>query len=214
MKKTLILAALAASAATVAGCTPETDKLTPLSNPSISSVQQPVVQRTDYVFDVNGYGGGIADGELTRLDAWFEALNLRYGDRVAIDEAAGYADASARTDVAKVAARYGLLLSEGAPVTAGRVQPGSVRVVVSRTEATVPGCPSYDQHEIGARHRTEPNYGCAANSNLAAMIADPNDLIRGRSGPDQLDYNNKAIKTYRERTPAKDLKVEAAGSGK
>ena len=49
----------------------------------------------------------------------------------------------ARGQVAQVAGEYGMLVQPGAPVTAGAVQPGTVRVVVSRRRAEVPGCPNW-----------------------------------------------------------------------
>jgi pilus assembly protein CpaD len=59
------------------------------------------------------------------------------------------------------------------------------------------------------------NYGCATNSNLAAMIADPEDLVRGKTGGPQVDaaLSGKAIKAYREAQPTgvKGLKVEETG---
>jgi pilus assembly protein CpaD len=59
------------------------------------------------------------------------------------------------------------------------------------------------------------NYGCATNTNLAAMIADPEDLVRGKTGDSQVDaaLSGKAIKAYREAptTGTKGLKVETTG---
>ena len=57
----------------------------------------------------------------TRLNGWFQGLGLGYGDSVYVD--GGYADA-ARGQVAAIAGRYGMMVSAGAPVTAGAVQPG------------------------------------------------------------------------------------------
>jgi pilus assembly protein CpaD len=97
-----------------------------------------------------------------------------------------------------------MLLSDGAPVTAGAVQPGLVRVVVSRTTASVPGCPNWRQsHLPGAPVSTAAEFGCATNSNLAAMIADPNDLVLGQEGavPGDPATAVKAIKQYREAKP-------------
>ena len=51
-------------------------------NRSLESVHQPVVSRTDYVFDIAAPGDRFADGDSSRLSAWFDSLNLRYGDRV------------------------------------------------------------------------------------------------------------------------------------
>ena len=208
-------AALAAMAIAATACAPQTDRLTPVSNTSMYSLNQPVVQRTDHVLDVHAGGGGVAAAERQRLANWFESLELRYGDRVSVDEAPGYVDAASRQDIAEVAAEFGLLLLEGAPVTAGAVQPGSVRVIVSRTTATVPGCPNWADPILGAPERLAANYGCATNSNLAAMIADPNDLVLGQTGSSKGNstVSNKAIRTYRSAAPtgAGGLRSEKAG---
>ena len=205
--------ALVAVALTLSACGPETYRLTPVSNPSLYSANQPVVQRTDFVLDVAS-SGGVPASEKARLADWFESLNLGYGDRVYVD-GAGYADARSRADVAEVAADYGLLLSNGAPVSAGAAAPGMVRVVVSRATASVPGCPVWEDEQVGAPERTATNYGCATNSNLAAMVADPNDLVLGQEGAGVRDnvQGSKAVKLYRDRAPtgAGNLKSEKTG---
>lgn len=188
-------------------------------NPSVDSVNQPVVQRTDYVFDVAGSGSGIPDRELQRLSHWFASLDLGYGDRVAVDTG-GYDDPRARADVAAVAADFGLLLAPTSPIVSGAVQPGSVRVIVSRSTASVPGCPNWtDGWEVGNRNTTASNYGCAVNSNLAAMIADPDDLVLGQRSERGGDAaaTTKAIDAYRRRVPtgaSGEVRAEAAGGKK
>jgi pilus assembly protein CpaD len=177
--------------------------LTSVNNPSLSSVHQPVVQRTDFVIDLQTGGGGIPASEQQRLDAWFASIDAGYGDRISIDEAAGYESPSARDDVARVAARHGLLLSDGAPVLNGTVQPGMIRIVASRATAVVPGCPDWDEDQMTPDVNTSSNFGCATNSNLAAMIANPDDLIVGQdgSGTDSATTAGRAIRVYRSRTP-------------
>lgn len=206
--------ALVAISLALGACGPETDRLTPVSNPSIYSVNQPVVERTDFVLDVQSSGGGVPASEKARLAGWFEGLGLSYGDRIYVDE--GYGDAQSRADVAQVAGDYGLLLSEGAPVSAGSAAPGMVRVIVSRTDASVPGCPIWEDETVGAPERTGTNFGCATNSNLAAMIADPNDLVLGQSGavPRENLQGSKAVTIYRDRKPTGSgaLKAEKTGS--
>jgi pilus assembly protein CpaD len=216
MARSIIALALVASSLSLGGCINDIDQaLTPHMNPTIHSVNEPVVQRTDYVFDLPA-GGGATASDLGRLDAWFESLQIGYGDRVSVDTA-GYGNDAVRNDVARVAGAYGLLVSDGAPITSGAIAPGSVRVVVSRTAATVPGCPIWDASEIGARITTSPNYGCAVNSNLAAMIADPNDLVAGQAGATSVDAatSSKAIRTYRTKAPtgAGEVKQESSKAG-
>ena len=49
---------------------------------------------------------------------------------------------------------------------------------------------------------TMSNYGCATVSNIAAMVADPNDLIGGQgyTGADG-HTTSRAINVFRERKP-------------
>ena len=210
-------AALVVLLAGTAACTHDRGPLTPYNNNSLYSANQPVVQRTDYVLDLSTGGSGIPRVEQDRLANWFESLRLTYGDRVSVDEPGGYADAAVRQDVARIAGDYGLLLSEDAPLTVGSVQPGSVRVIVSRTKATVPGCPIWEDEPLNAPEKTGTNYGCATNSNIAAMIADPNDLVRGQSaeGGTAAADAAKSVAIHKSRTPSGTnlkLKKESAGA--
>jgi pilus assembly protein CpaD len=65
----------------------------------------------------------------------------------------------------------------------------------------VPGCPdfSYRSH-TDFQVRTSENYGCGTNSTLSAMIANPEDLVRGQTadGEDQ-SRASKAIRAYRDK---------------
>jgi pilus assembly protein CpaD len=53
--------------------------------------------------------------------------------------------------------------------------------VISAAGATVANCPDWSDKDLPMSEGQSSNYGCAAALNLAAMIADPNDLVRGRS---------------------------------
>ena len=203
MSRLITFATIASLGFGVTGCASAPDRLTAANNPSLYSVNQPVVRRTDFVFDVATNGAGVDAAEQARLSAWFDSIDLRYGDEVTIDEAAGYESAAARRDIAGVAARFGLLLVNGAaPMTVGSVQPGTVRIVASRAIASVPGCPNWAPAEIAATGNTSSNYGCATNSNLAAMIANPNDLVEGQDGSNSgASTATRAIRVYRSATP-------------
>lgn len=57
---------------------------------------------------------------------------------------------------------------------------GSVRIVVDHLIAVAPKCPDWDFHKYhNFSSQPYPNYGCADRSNLAAMIANPRDLVTG-----------------------------------
>ena len=86
---------------------------------------------------------------------------------------------------------------------AGAIPPGIVRVIASRATASVPNCPDWGD-KLAPSVATSPNFGCATNSNLAAMIADPNDLVLGQQGNSSTSAAtaNRAVRVYRERQPS------------
>lgn len=180
-------------------------------NRGLESVHQPVVARADYLLDLAAARGRLAPGEPQRLAGWLTGLRLGYGDRVAIDDPAGQG-AGVHDAVAGVVARYGLLLTDDAPPSPSPVTPGTIRVVVSRMRADVPGCPDWSRDSsIDYDQNTSSNYGCATNANLAAMVANPQDLVRGASGGDLTDQtiNSRAIGSFRKAPP-----TVAASGGK
>lgn len=205
MPRPIRIAAAGALGLAVAGCAAaQPQQLTARSNYSVYSVHQPVVERTNYVFDLRLDGDRVSDRELERLGAWFQSIGARYGDRISIDAPRGYASAGARADVERATADFGLLVStDAAPVTEGEVAPGTLRIVASRSSARVDGCPSFTNPGIDSPVRTDSNYGCATNANLAAMIANPDDLVRGQesSGQETSLVAGRAVRTYRERQP-------------
>jgi pilus assembly protein CpaD len=74
--------------------------------------------------------------------------------------------------------------------------------VVTATMAQVPNCPNWSSAGRDSAALTDTNYGCAVNSNLAAMVADPLDLIHGKSDlTTDIGSSNRAIKAWREAEP-------------
>jgi pilus assembly protein CpaD len=195
MRSKFLLIALGSA---LAGCQTAPARDVPAAG--LPAVNVPVVTSADYVFDAAAPGGTLAPGESDRLNGWFQGLGLGYGDTVYVD---GYAPA-ARKQVAAIAGRYGMLVTPGAPVTAGTVQPGAVRVVVARRRASVPGCPNWSApSQPDWDNKTMSNYGCAVNSNLAAMVANPEDLLHGREGAAAADAvtATRAVDMYRAKPP-------------
>ncbi|MCD2324676.1 CpaD family pilus assembly protein [Sphingomonas sp. IC-56] len=188
-------------------------------NGGVDSVYQPVVQRNFYVLDLQTADYALAPGEGERLAGWMASMGLRYGDQVAVDD--GGAGTAGREEIGAEAGRYGLLLNEKAPVTVGQIAPGTVRVVVTRMQASVPGCPDFSrQYQPDFSASTTSNYGCATNSNLAAMVADPGDLVKGAPGSATADPRtaNKAINALRNATPTgaggTAVRSETTGGGR
>jgi len=194
MRSKVILIALASA---LAACnTPD------VPDKGVASVNVPVVTSADYVFEAAAPDGALAPGETDRLNGWFQGLGVGYGDSIYVD--GPYAD-SARGQVAAIAGQYGMMVSAGAPVTPGAVAPGTVRVVVSRRRAEVPNCPNWSvASQPNYNNRSMPNFGCGVNSNIAAMVANPEDLLHGREGAGTGDVNAaaKAVIFYRSAPPS------------
>lgn len=207
-RKILRLGALALLAAPLGACMDS-------SNRSVESVHQPVVSYASYVFDVQS-GPALADYDARRLSDWFASIGLNYGDQVAIVTDSGYYSPGLREDVANMVARHGLLLGEDGSAAAGVAPEGTIRLVVRRATASVPGCPDWSSKaETNMDLGGGSNFGCGVNSNWAAMVANPEDLVRGQSTDSDLRTatSNRAISTYREKQPtgSGDLKQITAG---
>lgn len=83
--------------------------------------------------------------------------------------------------------REGLARALAAPGRTVRAAPGEddgrgLRLVLMRTVATPPTCGDWSDPPTQDFSNLPPgNFGCANQSNLARMVADPNDLAGGRS---------------------------------
>lgn len=74
--------------------------------------------------------------------------------------------------------------------------------VVAGNTASVPSCPDWRSQGKDSAAATDSNYGCAVNGNLAAMIADPADLIHGRSEASDVEVSTRAIRAWRDVPPS------------
>lgn len=202
-----VLAATLGLALSACGGTPE--------NRFLDSVNQPVVERTSMALEVDTAYDGLTVSEQQRVEGWFEAMNLRFGDRVAVNDPSG--NTATFEAVEQLAARHGILVSADGALADGSVPQGRARIVVTRSTAAVPDCPNWSaKSSINYDNAAYPNYGCAVNSNLAAMVANPEDLIQGQQGTGGTVVltSTKAIDSYREQdtTGEKPLEPRLKGS--
>jgi len=193
--RTILIATLAAPALLLGGCG--------TLNQGVDSIKQPVVTRTDYVFDAQSTAAGLAPGEADRVAGWLASMKLRYGDQVSVDDPNPYGSRT-RAQVAAMVTGYGLHLNDRPPLTNAPLAAGMVRVVLSRTAASVPGCPDFTRSGSSEfQGSATSNFGCASNATLAAMVANPLDLVRGQPGTDTGDplTTTRAVNTYRGAAP-------------
>lgn len=187
-----------AMALALSGCFAGSD-----DNRGLELVHQPIVTQQNFVFDANASDGSLSPTEAARVSGWLDAMNVRYGDRVAVDTSSAYGSNAAVEAIAELMNRKGMMLATTVPITPGAIQPGFVRIVITRASAAVPGCPNWGTRSATDYNATTTsNYGCATNSNIAAMVADPMDLVRGQSerSNDPLTAS-RAIRSYRAAPP-------------
>ncbi len=75
-----------------------------------------------------------------------------------------------------------------------------VEIVLERYLVTTPACPDWSR-QSGLDYANQPhsNFGCATETNLGLMIAEPRDLLRGRDvGPADGVHQAEGIVRYRE----------------
>ena len=94
---------------------------------------------------------------------------------------------------------------EHAPVSSGRgenawSQNRRVEIVLERYIVTPPPCPDWSRRS-GRDYSNQPhsNFGCATETNLGLMIANPRDFVRGRKlGPADGIHQAEGISRYRD----------------
>lgn len=194
------LALIGAASLPLAACGPESG----FGSRGLESVHQPVVEHQSYTYDIRTDDGlRLDEAEGARLTGWLDSLGAGYGDTLALTTGGAGIPTTLRGDIAALVGARGLGLLEDAAPT-GTAPDGVIRLVLRRAVAHVPGCPDWStRQESDMVGGTSSNFGCGVNGNLAAMVADPDDLLRGRSSDSVLRSvpGSKAIDVYTKKKP-------------
>ncbi|MHA1538569.1 MAG: CpaD family pilus assembly lipoprotein [Alphaproteobacteria bacterium] len=152
----------------------------------------------------------------TRIDSFLARSRAAYGDRVSVSAgtigAAGAAKKLARQRRAMVA-RYlrqrslRVVMREG---QAGQLGGKAVTIKLARYVVVPPNCPDWDAALQGRALDGKPSrFGCMNASSLGAMVANPGDLVEGRtSGAGDAEYLILGLDQYRA-GKAKTPKIQA-----
>lgn len=208
-----LAAALGLTALALAACTPTESYWSEVEAP-----KQNRVEPVRLLHDVRVTGAApISAGELQQLDAFISRHDLGYGDRVYIlTDPKGGPTQQRAADVLNYMAAHGI---KAVGIASPEAQPGLVRVVVNRYVVVPPNCPNWSKPAT-SDYNNQPmsNLGCATTANLGSMIADPSELIRGRTpGPADATGSSLAIQRYRagKVTPLDKVNTtDGSGGGK
>lgn len=123
-----------------------------------------------------------SDAEYDRFDAFIRSIDMGYGDEVVLSGSS----ALRRDRLAAYIQRLALPVRIESETSDKRdATSNTVRVTVNRHVVTPPACPNWSNFD-GNENRNTPgsHYGCSVDASLGYMIANPRDLVEGRTpGP-------------------------------
>ena len=138
-----------------------------------------------------------------------------YGDEFAIDAGSEATDGDRRQAIIAYLRSRGLSVSTQPAVYGGALAPNTVRLILNRYVVTPPPCPDW-RKPAGEDYNNQAgsNFGCATETNLGLMVANPKDLVDGRTiGPADGEQAAKAIETYRAGKTPEPTSVSTGSSG-
>lgn len=168
----------------IAGCTPPAAEWTDTQAPK--QIRVDLVRLQHAAAFVPG-SADLAEGEAEGLAAFLDETEVTTDDRVYFEPVRGDKLAAARIgQLTREIGRRGL----GAvtlPAAPTDTTDDRMMVYVERYVVTPPDCPNWTKAPFGDHSNTLPsNFGCADANNLALMVANPRDLVIGRTlGPVQ-----------------------------
>jgi pilus assembly protein CpaD len=220
MSSSLHLATALAGLALLAGCSQ------PLSVTSYSPAEQPTelqVTATQVTQPLHFQPGSdrLAPGERERLVAFAQRRDMTVGDRIDIANGpTSEALARRRTQAAVAAlASGGVRFLNVSQSTDASLPRDSAEMRLERHLVTLPRCPNWTSEPQNWSNRPSSNFGCSNTTNLGLMIADPADLVGGRTlGPADGTFSALGIRRYRSGNPtplpaSATSDLQASGSG-
>lgn len=181
---------------------------------NFSNVHEPhpaTASQVQYSHDVRFDGAVFAIDERERLEGFLGQINLRQSDGV-------YLVAGSRAvDRKLLLGDY--LSSRGIAIKSRRSDFGmripdsdAVSIVVRRYVVTLPACPDWSGELTTYNNVPTSNWGCATSTNLGLMVAEPEDLVRGRNpGLADGEAAARSIDLYRK-GETKDINPEDIGT--
>ena len=167
-----VLAAVAALA--LAACTPTLTEWTVSESPKNIDVQ-----RLSSSLDLAVAGASLNADQADQLDRFLSRQGNLFNLRVTV---ASQANNDGLGAVENFLIDRGVRPSHIARAAGSSSAPGTVEIVTEHYVSAPPSCPDWSHSNIlDNANSNSSNYGCATASNLAHMVADPRDLVVGRS---------------------------------
>lgn len=206
-KPTLVFAAGLA----LTGCLPSEGQYQ-----GLSPMHRAEVSLTRFAHDMRvGKDGRLTAEEQSRLFAFFQRVDVRYGDEIQLDAGAREDTKETAKTVDAALYPYGLKVA-AQPIAIGDLPAGDVvRVVITRHLAKAPGCPNNSQPNTpNYANAATSNFSCAVRTNLAAQVADPADLVGGKEHAGTVSGEpERAIDNFRTRELTGTQQLQSNSTG-
>jgi len=182
--------------ALLAGCADYVTQWSPEDAPKTVEVD---ISRRTYEARFQPGSTSLGAAEAARLAPFVADGGILPEDRIAIAEA----DSSGKAAEQRRNALLKALRSQGVGASVSVAQSPKVgrdRIVLEIEHAVVtpPNCPNWSKPPIDYSGQVSSNFGCATTTNLAAMVADPADLLRGNpAGRPDAGMAAGAVQGYR-----------------
>jgi pilus assembly protein CpaD len=174
-------AAAAVGVLLVAGCNPNPNP--ELTAPAPLSMQPPPkqiqVQLASFDYEIYFARGAkaLTSTQSAGLASFLRTSGIGEGDSVTVEGSGASSLGAARE--AAVVAELKRLRIDAVSGTDPKLAADALRVHADHAVATAPTCPDWSKPEPDEpNNTTSSNYGCATAANLAAMIANPADLVK------------------------------------
>lgn len=145
-----------------------------------------------------------------QIDDFVMKFDVGYHDEVMIDLQQG-ANALTRERVERVEAYLKHLgLNPNIQIVAQNIGLQKIKVRLNQYSIAVPNCPDWsDSPSNTFNNQVHANFGCATASNLALMVGNPRDLVRGQDlSPADGTVLSNALTNYRTPRPIRYLEIE------
>jgi pilus assembly protein CpaD len=206
---------LAAAALLVAGCAPQNTRELAAQSPKTNDVK--LTSLTHPVRFPPG-SGILGEAESRDLSAFLASEGEHYGSNIALIEGDSRnvkLSAQRRSSIERVLERQGLKATQVSPAPTPPSETDNVITVkIDRYTVTPPTCPDWSNPRADGFANTPPsNFGCATTTNLALMVANPGDLVRGAPmGGADATFAARGVELYRTGQISKSLHSTGTGS--
>jgi len=194
-RRTTLLAVLAII---VAGCAQTVADWTPAATPNEMEVQWVTHEHS---IGFNSPANLLTNQESRSLDRFLGEIDLRPSDRLFVDVGPKSGDVvnDTRVGVINEQLRHYVPNAQALVITGEKGTDSSIRLIVGRYVVLPPNCPNLSKpSNTNPGNFNDSNFGCSTQRNLGLMLANPGDLLRGRTlGPADGEALSRGIRAYR-----------------